>query len=287
MRTLSVVGSAAMIVASPTVLAFVPPTVGAPPTAMAVVPSLLAHLGGNRTAGGESFSAPSRDVAVAAFAIDRTEVTVEAYAKCVMAGGCAPPTKIDCEVPEAMTWGKAGHERHPVNCVSYVDAERYCAWVGKRLPTGSEWEVAQRGPTMSTFPWGDALPTLGAANGCDHSCATVARAATGFDYEPVWADKSFDDGWPMTAPAGSFPGDVSAFGVFDLAGNLAEWTNPVGETDLGGSVAYTPKVVLGDKQLRGGSWATNVFSTMSFAGRDQVDASFRGGWVGFRCARGL
>jgi formylglycine-generating enzyme required for sulfatase activity len=185
-----------------------------------------------------------------------------------------------------MTWGKPGHDRHPINCVSYVDAERYCAWAGKRLPTGAEWEVALRGPAMTTFPWGDGLPTLGAANGCDHSCATVARAATGFDYEAVWSDKSFDDGWPMTAPVGSFPGDVSGYGVLDLAGNLAEWTNPVGEADIGGSVAYAPKVPLGDRQLRGGSWATNVFSTMSFAGRDVVDGSFRGGWVGFRCAKG-
>lgn len=265
--------------------AFVPPSLGPPVTDMATIPATHATLGGARTAGGLSFDAPERDVHLGAFAIDRHEVTVAAYAKCVAAGACAVPDRSDCNVPEAITWGKPGYEQHPVNCVTYAEAAAFCTWAHKRLPRSAEWEVAERGPALFTFPWGNDLPVLGASNGCDHSCATVARAVTGVDYEPVWSDKTFDDGWAMTAPVGSFPGDKSPYGVLDLAANLAEWVDPEGEADLGGSVSFTPVVAVGDRQLRGGSWATNVFSTMSFAGRDRVDGSFRGGWVGFRCAR--
>ena len=267
--------------------AFVPPPFGALQTAgMVSIPATKAKLGGHRTVGTETFDAPQHDVDLQAFSIDGTEVTVAAYAQCVSAGKCAVPAISLCEVNAATTYGVPGLEAHPINCVSYAEAAAYCAFAGKRLPTGPEWEVALRGPTLSTFPWGNDIPKQGMTNGCDHSCEVIASAKTGFSYSAVWPDKSFDDGFAFTAPVGRFASDVSAYGVFDLAANLAEWVNPTGEADLGGTVVFTPNAPLqGDKQLRGGSWATNVYSTMTYAGRDRVDGSFRGGWVGFRCAK--
>lgn len=270
--------------------AFVPPLLGAPTaSSMALIPATTANLGGSRTAGSESFHSPENPVALRAFHIDRTEVTVGAYSRCVAAGTCPPPNIVDCEVHAGTMYGIAGRESYPMSCVSYDEAERYCRFVNKRLPTGPEWEVALRGPQLFTFPWGNELPAPGRTNGCDHRCAIEASAATGSNYEPVWSDKDFDDGFAFSAPVGTFVGDMSPYGVLDLAANVAEWTDPKGEpSDLGGAIAYSlPAGVAsqGMKQVRGGSWATNVYSTMTFAGRDTVDGAFRGAWVGFRCAR--
>lgn len=268
--------------------AFVPPSFGGPaPSAMALIPATSATLGGSRSAGTETFSAPENAVTLHAFYIDRTEVTVGAYARCVSAGACPPPNVADCNVSAGLMYGVPGREHHPMSCVSYDEAERYCRFVNKRMPTGPEWEVALRGPQLFTFPWGNDLPAPGRTNGCDLRCAIDASAATGSTYTPVWSNKDFDDGWAFSAPVGAFPGDASAYGVLDLAANVAEWVDPKGEaSDLGGSISWSPGTqAQGIKQVRGGSWATNVYSTMTFAGRDQVDGAFRGAWVGFRCAR--
>ena len=254
---------------------------------MAFIPATSATLGGSRTAGSESFHAPDNAVTLRAFYLDRHEVTAGAYAACVAAGVCPPPNVTDCTVVAGLAYGIVGRENHPMSCVTYDEAARYCQFVHKRMPTGPEWEVALRGPKLSTFPWGDDLPAMGRTNACDRRCTTEASAATGSNYLPVWSDHDYDDGWAFSAPVGAFAGDVSAYGVFDLAANVAEWVDPKGEdSNLGGAIAWAPQgQAQGMKQIRGGSWATNVFSTMTYAGRDQVDGAFRGAWVGFRCAR--
>ena len=74
-------------------------------------------------------------VTVAAFLMDITEVTVSAYGSCVTATQCATPSTCDHGTPN---WGVAGKENHPINCVSWTDANTYCTWAGKRLPTEEE-----------------------------------------------------------------------------------------------------------------------------------------------------
>lgn len=130
-----------------------------------------------------------RHVEVAAFAIDRTEVTQAAYARCIDAGVCSPP---------AGGFEPRGRCTHPVVNVTWEQASQYCAWLDKRLPTEAEWEKAARGSDGRRFPWGDDAPTCELANfaGCGLRDAEAVA---------------------------SHPTGASPYGVLDLAGNVREW----------------------------------------------------------------
>ena len=84
------------------------------------------------------------------FLIDRTPVTVADFAACVHDGGCSVPPGGDfCNY-------EANRESHPMNCVGWDDANGYCSWAGRRLPTAEEWQLAARGTADARrFPWGD------------------------------------------------------------------------------------------------------------------------------------
>ncbi len=99
-----------------------------------------------------------RDVQVASFAIDRTEVTVGEYRRCVRAGACdVDPLLFGDQRYHASKW--------PVVNVRWDDATAFCKWNGKRLPTEAEWEKAARGPKSYRFPWGDNWVRKGANHG--------------------------------------------------------------------------------------------------------------------------
>jgi len=92
---------------------------------------------------------PVRPVSVGPFWIDRTEVTVAAYRGCVLAGVCALPARAS-----ATCTYDADDPDLPVSCVHWADADTYCGWAGKRLPSEREWEYAARGPLAVPYPWG-------------------------------------------------------------------------------------------------------------------------------------
>ena len=124
--------------------------------------------------------------------IDRTEVTNAQYRACVEAGVC----------PEPEFWWneELNGDDQPV-LVPWESARTYCERVGARLPTEAEWEKAIRGIDGREWPWGN-------------------------EFEENRANLSDDvDGYGGTAPVGSFPGDVSPFGLLDAAGNAAEWVS--------------------------------------------------------------
>ncbi len=135
---------------------------------------------------------PAHWVTLDAYWIDRTEVTNAQYRACVDAGPCTEPR---------MWWNEdLNGDAQPV-LVPWASAEAYCAWVGARLPTEAEWEKAVRGTDGRIWPWGD-------------------------EFEDNRANLSGEeDGYRGTAPVGSFPDDVSPYGLLDAAGNAAEWVS--------------------------------------------------------------
>jgi formylglycine-generating enzyme required for sulfatase activity len=182
------------------------------------------------------------------FCLDETEVTAGSYAECVRAGGCADA---DLRCSRAATYGDPTRAGHPMNCVSWLEADAYCRRAMKRLPTEGEWEWAARGGARATpYPWGTA--------------AVAARAC--------WDGKGSalgKGGRKEPCPVGTHPDGNSPEGISDLAGNVREWTS---------SSEGRFRIV------RGGSWGDSLpeFLSVAFRGMNAPDERFE--LTGFRCA---
>ncbi len=159
-------------------------------------------------AGGDD-EGPEHNVTLDAFWIDRTEVTNAQYRVFVDATGHREPTTCQSGEP---TYDDGTKANHPVACVSWDDAQAYCAWAGGRLPTEAEWEKAARGTDGRIYPWGSAFDGS-RTNYCDVNCAGDHK------------DTGFDDGYAQTAPVGSYPTGVSPYGALDMGGNVWEWVS--------------------------------------------------------------
>ncbi len=194
---------------------------------------------------------PRHQVTVSEFWLDEHEVTVEAYAAAVAAGAVEPPVN-RLHKPwhaEIITWEGEDTQRHPINGVSWRQADAYCRWLGKRLPTEAELEYALRaGQPDALYPWGDApAPTPGFGN---HACSECPpRYAEGHPIEGC------DDGFILTAPVKSF--EPNAWGLYDISGNVWEWASDwYGERWFRPAPVVDPKGPLGGdrdhKILKGG-----------------------------------
>lgn len=148
-------------------------------------------------------------------------------------------------------WGVAGHENHPINCVTFLQATRYCEQAGKRLPTEAEWVVAAHGADGRIFPWGNEPP---------------ARQLC-WDGEGNELGKGKRAG--KTCPVGSYPAGRSASGLDDLAGNVWEWTS--------GKLGISRIIRGGGATTTVVSWVGATFSTASFPTERSND-------LGVRCA---
>lgn len=217
------------------------PSAAGVPATMAVVP-------------GGVFRAGGRAIEVGPFAIDRTEVSVREFRRCVEAGVCAMP-------PDPL--GQMARPDVPVVSVTHAAAMRYCGWAGGRLPTSAEWLLAARGFEEARHPWGDRAA----------ECALARLAGCG-------------DG---AAPVGANPNDRSAFGVLDAAGNVSEWVlDRVSAPRPPGALERDPMgAPRGDRALvRGGSFTTAP-ERASLASVTSADVREARVDRGFRCARGL
>lgn len=226
---------------------------------------------------GDSSEGPIHAVTLSAYYIDRYEVTNQQWSECVAAGACPEPSST-ADYLGGPYYGVDAFASYPVIYVNWYNADAYCRWRGARLPTEAEWEMAARwNPetgAVTAYPWGDEWdPTR--LNFCDASCALGS------------GDPTIDDGWPQTAPVGSFPGGASAVGVLDMSGNVAEWVSDWYQPDYyalspasdpPGPVSGTQRVV------RGGAWGVARPDLLRSARRAQFEPTAQGPGVGLRCA---
>ena len=198
--------------------------------------------------------------------IDKYETTNEQYAKFIAATKRRKPFHwVGGKFPE-------GKDQYPVYNVSWDDADAYCKWAGKRLPTEAEWEKAARGGSEQStmYPWGDQLNPGGGGRG--GGAAAAKPAHFGFPNGPV--------------RVGSYP--PNGYGIYDIIGNVAEWTsdwyqrtyysvspekNPTGpETGM-----Y--------RVFRGSSWADTDERMLAIHYRNYTNPELRTGVLGMRCGR--
>jgi formylglycine-generating enzyme required for sulfatase activity len=252
------------------------------PKGMVRVPAADVMIG---TDEGPKEEQPAHLVKVSAFCIDATEVNVAEYKDCVDRKGCpgghaqAEWTGITKE--ERATWSafcneaRANRNDHPMNCVSFDDAAAFCTWAGKKLPTEVQWEYAARGADGRVYPWGHDVPSPRRVNGCDEGCAKSARR----ERETIARRLEGDDRYESTSPTGAFPEGVSAFGSFDMAGNVAEWVDAP-FCNYGQNTCGTAARV-----LRGGSWTSELEADLRSTARFKASPTARQPDVGFRCVK--
>ena len=228
---------------------------------------------------------PRHVVNVAAFCMDRLEVTLSQYTACTRAGGCQAPSRT-IEVPgiegqASIYWSRLcnanrASDSDPINCVDWSQAGAYCAWVGGRLPTEAEWEYAASGGTDRTFPWGEDPPSPTLLNGCGSECRELGRRL-GVTWTAVFAG---DDQNAQTGPVGSYQAGASPFGLLDMAGNVSEWTSS-------NYCSYSNAQCASTRVVRGGSWRHGDRDAFRVARREAFVDTLRETTVGFRCAKSL
>jgi sulfatase modifying factor 1 len=207
---------------------------------------------------------PRHVVQLSSFWIDRFEVSVADYERCVGAGRCGPR-------PSSEATQRFDRSDYPVSRVSWNDAVAYCSFRGARLPTEAEFERAARGSSDRRYPWGNLFN--------------------------VWASNHGRFGWDVTdaadghaelAPVGSYPAGATPDGVYDLAGNVAEWVAdryaPTYESTEGRDPRGPGVGGSNLRVVRGGSYAQARFRLRG-AARAFAEPGERRSTLGFRCAR--
>ena len=223
---------------------------GACPSGMAEVP-------------GGTLETAAGTVGVATFCLDREEVSAAAYQRCVELGECtqiAAPTQTRAQTaePGRCNLPGASRRRHPVNCLDWAQARAYCRAQGRRLPRAAELEWAARGGEQRRrYPWGDEAPSSRHLNACGREC----------DRRGAMVDAR--DGHVGTAPVASFPAGRGRWGLDDLAGNVAEWSETA---------------VAGERLVVGGSARSRRPEQVRAGAREAVSPELRRADVGVRCA---
>ena len=216
---------------------------------------------------------PAHRVMLDAFYMDQYEVSNQHYGDFIKATGYPAPAYWDDHL--------RNKPNQPVSGVNWHDANAYCSWANKRLPTEAEWEKAARGPEGYKYPWGNEINTSNA---------------------------NFGRKQEFTANVDAYPQGKSAYGVYSMAGNVFEWVadwydpnyykytkdtdNPTGPKEgafLSRTGTYIDRIAVGKKRvIRGGSWyapAESVTTTHRFW-NDPMNNSYGVG-LGFRCARSV
>ena len=249
------------------------------PTDMVSVPGATFSMG-SPPGEGDDDEHPRHPAPLSRYCIDRTEVTVAAYTRCVVAGKCTSVPEPGQEVLTSLCNGtRVDRQDHPVNCIDWAQAVAYCTFASKRLPSEAEWEYAARGREEQIYPWGNDPPGAERLNACGSECSPLKKRL-GVEATTMYQDS---DKWEATAPVGSFPAGASPFGALDMAGNVAEWTKDwyAGYAGTASHFKDGPHRV-----IRGGAWTEATASAVRGASRHSHRPDNRPVNVGFRCARG-
>ncbi len=235
-------------------------------------------------------SSPVRDVQLDAFEIDRYEVTVAQYRACVRSGACdiAP-----------LLFGDQRHNKPelPVGNISWQDANDYCGWRGKRLPSEAEWEKAARGVEARRFPWGASWVHQASNHGgfsFKWELEFASQAVSNIGGLPLYVPEFYvgddSDGAAYALAPGTMVWDESPYGAMDMAGNVSEWVSDYyaesGYADLStiNPLRDSPLKVETRRVVRSGSWLQPRLLGVSYARRAEMPG-FRAVDTGFRCAR--
>ena len=213
---------------------------------------------GSLDAVGESNEHPQHEVTLKSFWIDQTEISNSMYKKCVNEGFCTEPF-------DDYYFSNASFDSSPVTSINWNQAKTYCEWAGRNLPTEAQWEKAARGVDGQTYPWGEEIPNSIFAN---------------------FGDKGSDDNTGVIgsqSPVYSFPKGLSPYGVYNMAGNAAEWVADwYGDyQDNSQNDPIGPE--LGEyRVVRGGSTINNANYIRS-AFRNKAKQTTQNSTIGFRC----
>jgi len=228
-----------------------------------------------------------------ALAVGKHEVTRGQYAHFVketgrVSGGCMVlRTDTTPRYDPGASWrtpGFAQTDTHPVVCANWNDAKAYAAWLSRksgknyRLLSEAEWEYAARAGTTTAYYWGD-----NANNACQH--ANVPDHIHKTTYPRNESVVNCTDKHVHTSPVGSFK--PNAFGLYDMTGNVSEWTEDCWNANYSGAPANGGAWVSGDcahRVQRGGSWIYHP-SNLRSAFRSLSSVSDRNSSFGFRVAR--
>jgi eukaryotic-like serine/threonine-protein kinase len=274
-----------------------PPALATCPQGMARIPGGKFFMGADD---GSSDEKPAHKVALSPYCLDQYEVTTADYKKCSDSGDCKRAgTTNDWDgitAKERQAYDTLcnirdidGKAKHPINCVDWEMANDYCHAMGARLPTEAEWEFAARGPDGRKYPWGDEEPSEKLMNGCGPECVAWGKEH-GIKLMPMYKTS---DGFPASAPIGSFPEGRSRYGVYDIVGNVWEWVG-----DWHGSYADAPKSDTppmnpeGPKSgktrvVRGGGFGNSESACVRPSFRFHEPPVQRTYSTGFRCAKSL
>ena len=247
------------------------PTQTAPPTQTKEVPmSVMVDIpAGPFMMGGQPYdndALPVREVFLSRYSIGKYEVTVRQYMACEADGACTRPVKT-YDDDSLFNYGGEDRDRdvYPINGVTWEQAREYCFWEGKRLPTEAEWEKAARGTDRRMYPWGDAPPS------CEYTVM----------YEEAPGCNTYS-----TSGVGRKHGDVSPYGVHDMAGNVAEWIqdwyDPNYYTSAPTRDPTGPET--GSKRVTRGRGYYSTESGMNVGGRNSATPDEANAELGFRCA---